>query len=260
MIMNEKRRVETLMELGDFSSSSYSEVGLIVRYLINEKKITIREDIVNEVKKILSDKMSDYLEWEWDDRIEKIVANEIKNQTPLSNIDSVPIMEEDIIEIRELKNSYQRKLLFTLLMYARLFSLKKGEDREWIGSKQEEIFKSANLDKLSVVNQDYVVADLIELGKISYDFKVDGLGIKVNHLHNNGKKILSLTSFENLGNFIEDYINITYNGHKVCTVCKKTYKPKAKDYSSMYCEKCKKIKEKEKTKERVRKIREKQKM
>lgn len=245
MIINEERRVMNLLEMGDFSPlNSYYEVMLIVRYLVNNEGVNIKEEVIEKTKNILKEKMSDYLEWEWEDRIEGFAKTELKNKTPLTNINSIYVTQNDIEEVRGLQNQYQRKLLFTLLMYARFSYIKKGEDKEWIGAKQEDIFKSANLDKITVVKQDYVVADLIELGKLSYDYKVDGLGIKLNNINNKGDIVAELTSFENIGNFIEDYINVNYNGYKTCELCGKSYKPKSN--SAKYCTSCRKTKNLEK--------------
>lgn len=248
MIINEERRVMNLLEMGDFSPlNSYYEVMLIVRYLVNNKGINIKEELIDQTKSILREKMSDYLEWEWEDRIESFAKSELKNKTPLTNISSIYVTQKDIDEVRELKNQYQRKLLFTLIMYARFAYIKKGEDKEWIGAKQEDVFKSANLDKLTLAKQDYVVADLIELGKLSYDYKVDGLGMKLNNVNNQGDIITEITSFENIGNFIENYINVHYNGHKSCIVCGKTYKAK-KQSPRKYCTSCAKKSKLESTK------------
>ena len=242
MIMNEKEKVENLIKLGGFSpSNNYYEVRLIVRYFITEKNMTIKEEIIQTVKDILKDKMDGYYEWEWEDKIEDYTKEELKNQTKLSDINVIYTTQEEIDIIRKLKTPYQRKLLFTLLMYARYVSIKMGEDKEWINRKQEEIFKSANLDNLSQADQDYIVADLIDLGLVSYDYKVDSLNLKLNCLHNDGDIVLWINSFEDLGNYIENYLKVTYGGYKVCEVCGKPYKPKAKDYSSKYCNSCKKI-------------------
>lgn len=249
MIMNEKERVESLLAIGDFSSNSYYEVMLVIRYLINVKKMCIKEEIIEKTKKILEEKMVDYFEWEWEDRIESFVKIELKNQTPITNINAIYVTQEEVDEIRKLPSLYQRKLLFTLMMYARFSSIKKGEVREWVGAKQEDIFKSANLDKLTVAQQDYIVADLIDLGKVTYNRKVSNLNLKVNCLHNDGNIVHWVNSFEDMGNLIEDYINFNYNKYKKCEVCGKLYKPKSN--RAIYCPSC--AKEVIKERDRLRK-------
>ena len=248
MIMNEKERVESLLKMGDFSSSDYHEVRLIIRYYISELKMSIREEILEKIKIFLEEKMTDYYEWEWEDKLESIIKEELRNQTPITSIGSIYVTHEEIDIIRKLKNQTQRKLLFTLIMYARYNALKRGVETEWASApNQQDIFKSANINHLTVLKQNLVVKELLDMELISQSKHMRKLNLKVNCLYNEGSIAFWVTSFEDMGNLIEDYINFNYNGYKKCEVCGKLYKPKAKDYSSKYCNPCKKevIKEKD---------------
>lgn len=258
MIMNEKERVKSLLTLGDFSSSDYHEVRLVIRYYISELKMSIKEEILSKIKDLLEEKMSDYYEWEWEDRLESIIKEELKNQTPITNVSAIYLTQEELDVIRKLKNSSQRKLLFTLIMYARYNTLKRGVLTEWASSpNQQDIFKSANINNLTVLKQNLVVKDLLDMGIISQSKHMRKLGLKVNCLHNEGEIVLWINSFEDMGKEIEDYINFTYNGYKKCEVCGKLYKPKAKDTRSKYCTSCKKEVQKRIDKEYQAKKREK---
>lgn len=250
MIMNEKERVENLLAIGDFSSSDYHEVRLIIRYYISEQGMLIKEEILDKIKQFLEGKMSDYYEWEWEDRLEAIVKEELKNQTPITNVGRIYVTQEEIDVIRKLKNSSQRKLLFTLIMYARYNTLKRGVVSEWASvPNQQDIFKSANINNLTVLKQNLVVADLLDEGLISQSKHMRKLNLKVNCLYNEGSIAFWVTSFEDMGNAIEDYINLTYNGYKKCEVCGKLYKPKSN--RAIYCNPC--AKEVIKERDRVRK-------
>lgn len=249
MIMNEKERVKSLLTLGDFSSSDYHEVRLIIRYYISELKISIKEELLSKIKDLLEEKMSDYYEWEWEDRLESIIKEELKNQTPITNISAIYLTQEELDIIRKLKNASQRKLLFTLIMYARYNTLKRGLLTEWASCpNQQDIFKSANLE-MTVLRQNLVVKELLDMGLISQSKHMRKLGLKVNCLHNEGEIVLWINSFEDMGKEIEDYINITYNGYKRCEVCGKLYKPKSN--RAIYCTSC--AKEVIKERDRARK-------
>lgn len=257
MIMNEKERVENLLALGDFSSSDYHEVRLIIRYYISELGMSIKEEILEKIKNFLEEKKSDYYEWEWEDKLESIIKEELKNQTPITNVGAIYVTQEEIDTIRKLKNSSQRKLLFTLIMYARYNTLKRGVETEWASAPtQQDIFKSANISNLTVLKQNLVVADLLDLGLVSQSKHMRKLNLKVNCLYNEGTIAFWVSSFEDMGKTIEDYINFTYNGYKKCECCNETlFKPKSN--RAIYCSTCSKKIEKEKTRERVRKLREK---
>lgn len=254
MIMNEKEKVESLIQMGGFSPlNNYHEVRLIIRYLINEKKMTIKEDIIEAVDGILKDKMEDYFPWDWEDRITSYVDNELKNKTELAQIDNIYITQEEIDIIKNLKTVPQRKLLFSYIAYARYNSIKSKQDKEWVGRDIEEIFKTANLNNISIEAQDEVLADLYDMELISLDYKVDSLAVKVNCLHNDGDIVMWVNSFEDLGNLIDKYIKITYEGYKVCERCGKPYKPKSN--RNKYCNSCAKIVKNEQIKEIMKKKR-----
>lgn len=260
MIMNEKERVESLLKMGDFSSSDYHEVRLIIRYYISELKMSIREEILEKIKIFLEEKMTDYYEWEWEDKLESIIKEELRNQTPITSIGSIYVTHEEIDIIRKLKNQTQRKLLFTLIMYARYNALKRGIETEWASApNQQDIFKSANINHLTVLKQNLVVKELLDMELISQSKHMRKLNLKVNCLYNEGSIAFWVTSFEDMGNLIEDYINFNYNGYKKCEVCGKLYKPKAKDTRSKYCTSCKKEVQKKIDKEYRAKKREKDK-
>lgn len=259
MIMNEKERVENLLALGDFSSSDYHEVRLIIRYYISELGMNIKEEILEKIKNFLEEKKSDYYEWEWEGRLESIVKEELKNQTPITSVGAIYVTQEEIDTIRKLKNASQRKLLFTLIMYARYNSEKRGVKTEWASAPtQQDIFKSANIGDMTILRQNLVVKDLLDQGLISQSKHMRKLNLKVNCLYNEGVIAFWINSFEDMGKEIEKHLNITYNGYKKCEICEKLYKPKAKDYSSKYCGTCKKNKEKEK--DRLKKARKRSKL
>lgn len=257
MIMNEKERVKSLLTLGDFSSSDYHEVRLIIRYYISELKMSIKEEILDKIKSLLEEKMSDYYEWEWEDRLESIIKEELKNQTPITSVSAIYLTQEELDIIRKLKNSSQRKLLFTLIMYARFNTLKRGALTEWASCpNQQDIFKSANINNLTVLKQNLVVKDLLDMGLISQSKHMRKLGLKVNCLHNEGEIVLWINSFEDMGKEIEDYINLTYNGYKKCEDCEKLYKPKSIGRPSPLCNSCREKNRKESVKKAVKKHRE----
>lgn len=252
MIMNEKERVKSLLTLGDFSSSDYHEVRLIIRYYISELKMTIKEEILEKIKTLLEEKMTDYYEWEWEDRLESIIKEELRNQTPITSVSAIYVTQEEVDVIRKLKNSSQRKLLFTLIMYARYNSEKRKVETEWASCpNQQDIFKSANINNLTVLKQNLVVKDLLDMGLISQSKHMRKLNLRVNCLHKEGSVAFWVNSFEDMGNLIEDYLNFTYNGYKKCKVCEKLYKPKGKN--SKYCTPC--ANEKERERDRLKKAR-----
>ena len=249
MIMNERERVESLLKIGDFSSNDYHEVRLIIRYYINELGMSIKEEVLEKIKNFLEDKMTDYYEWLWEDRLESIIKEEFKNKTPITSVEGVHITKKEMEVIRKLKNASQRKLLGTLIVYARYSGLKRGIKTDWTSApKQQDIFKSANLE-MTVLRQNLVVKELLDMELISQSKHMRKLNLKVNCLIDEGDTALWIHSFEDIGNLIEDYINFKYNGYKKCEVCGKLFKPKSN--RAIYCTPC--AKEVIKERDRARK-------
>lgn len=251
MVMNEKERVKNLLEKGDFSDNIYGDIQLLVRYYVNEEKLLIKEEIMERVVGLLEDQLPIFYEWEWEDTIEKIIKQELNHPRPLTSINAIYVTEEEISTIRTLKKATQRKYLFALIVYARYLALKKEIDSDWTYSdrkSQEAIIKSANNNGLTFKDQHVVAKELIDLGLIAQPKKMESLSLKVICMNDKeGNIALWVNSFEDLGNYIEDYLKVTYGGYKVCEVCGKPYKPTGRN--SKYCNPCKKEMEKERKRE-----------
>lgn len=295
MVMNEIERVRNLLEKGDFSENTYNfnkEIRLLIRYFISEGD-SIIEEILEKIINILEEKIPNFNTWEWEDSIESKIKQEFKNETDITEIESVYITRGELEEILSLKTAFQRKFLFTCMIYDRYNSLSKNDDKErFFGTTMKmtkEILKSANVNGMENKRQHIICKELLDLGKLERALSYGSLGLKVKCFHDTKdeeerktnkefEKVIEVTSFEDLGKFIEEYINpilkerkeeaeklekkkklkeMIENGYKVCEVCGKPYKPKAKDYRSTKCNTCKKVTENEQAKERMKKMREK---
>lgn len=274
MIMNEKERVKSLLELGDFSTNDYHEVRLIIRYFITELDMKIKEEIIEKLESLLEDKMTDYYEWDWEERIEATVTEELKNKTPITSIDSVYITNREWEIVKSLKNKFHRKLLFTLIIYARYNAIKKQIETNWTSvSNQQDIFRSANINDLTLKRQNLVVKDLIDMGLISQSKHMRKLNLKVDCMNEGGGEFMRVDSFSDLGNIIEEKMKPILEeekrikeleekekalakklekGYKICEVCGKAYKPK--NNRNKYCSPCARRVNIEKTKENKKKL------
>lgn len=262
MVMNERERVKSLLDMGDFSDNIYKDIQLLIRYFVNDEHMKIQDEIIDRTIDLLEDKLPIFCTWEWEDTIESIVKQELKNKTPITEVSNVYITRKEIEVIRKLKKAPHRKYLFTLMVYTRYISKKKGVDIEWTNGDlkyQEQILKSANVNNLPFKEQHLVAKDLIDGGYISQTIKLKSLSLKLNCLSSFKEKDVDsednielwVNSFDDLGNLIEDYLKLTYGGYKRCERCDKIFKPKSN--RGKYCNPCAKAENIRKTMENRKK-------
>ncbi len=235
MILRELTLGKRLWEMGGFSSNPYYEFRLVARYLIQQQEMIITKELLYDhlVGLLLREGM-DVIEYE--KALMEIASTEVTHPTKIIDIDKVYVTEQEVEEVRKLSLVSHRKLLFTHIIYARVLGLKRGVyDNVWTnGYQKEEMYKSSNLSG-AISDEDYflIIHQLKKAGVISLATRVDNINFKVECMHDEGEIAFWVEDLETLGNTIEDYINLTYNGYKRCECCGKSYKPKSNN--SKYC-------------------------
>ncbi len=241
-MLSEKDRVTQLLSVGDFSNKEYNDIALLARYLVCELGMCKFEEIVMELDTILKDKLSGYITCLKEKDVERAVKSALKHPTPLRDIKDVYVLQEDIDLVQTLKTKGQRSLMFSIIMYNRFNSIKTQREQEWINQRgQLDVLRSANVHNRTFAQQNILIGELEELGLIEETYPTDNLSFKLLFKEvEEGEIIARLSSLEDLGHWVEDYINLTYNGYKKCECCGKSYKPKSKTKPEKYCgQKCK---------------------
>lgn len=135
--------------------------------------------------------------------------------------------EYDIIET--VKSIREKKFLATCYFIARY-----NDSNGWVNINSSEIFKLANIKATSKI-QNSIIFNLKQSGLLTMSKNGSNLNIKV-ELKPEGKEVMKITKFENIGNL---YIGNLKEGYKNCICCTKPFKVGANSRNAKYCKKCK---------------------
>lgn len=162
----------------------------------------------------------------WQDTLTRIVKLAFKY--PLIEIHSIPVMESEIQLCKSIKSIQRQRLLFTLICLARLANSIKPENNNWVNRSDKEIFDLANI-KTTQVRQSLLLNDLMTAGLISFSKKVDNVNMRLECLDDNGKPVIQVSDFRNIGNQYMRYIGGKYIECQSCglvvprTGCRQKY-------------------------------------
>lgn len=181
-------------------------------------------------------------------QIKKACSTVIKYDLRLKeNTDGIPLLSDELENIKNCDTDREKKLLFTCYIFAR-YKNKNGRIDDDIVKKQ--LFDMANISGTKL-ELNKVIKSLREKGYINQSFINSNITIWVKM--GSGKEVLKVTDFDTLGKQIIAYLKPDY---KMCEVCGKLIKIKSKyDGSSKYCNKCAKEKHNEINKKCMRESR-----
>lgn len=147
------------------------------------------------------------------------------------NENGIPLLSDELENIKKCDTDRERKILFTCYIYAR-YKNKKGRIDEDVVKKK--LFDMANVSGTKL-ELNKVIKSLREKGFISQNMINSDITIWVKMGH--GEEVMRVTEFDTLGNQIVVYLRKDY---KMCEKCgKKLVKIKSKTKIPKYCKGCK---------------------
>lgn len=181
-------------------------------------------------------------------QIKKACSTVIKYDLRLKEEASgIPLLSDELENIKNCETDREKKLLFTCYIYAR-YKNKNGRLDDDIVRKK--LFDMANISGTKL-ELNKVVKSLREKGYINQSYINSNITIWVKM--GSGDEVLRVTDFDTLGNQIVAYLNPKY---KICEKCKNLFKIKNnKARKSKYCLKCAENINREKTKNRMKSLR-----
>lgn len=258
-IIREKDYVEYILKTGNIEPYNTYELSLIIRYKLQEGKQNTYEEIRKFIIEFLELNATDFLLPKWDDKISKLIKQEITNNKPLVQINNIPIFKKEIDVIDSLDTIREKRLLFTLIILTRYEMLKRGSDevvRMYMDT--DSIYNIANLTGVKKDDRELTMHSLIQKGLVEKNKKGSD---DVTHLitcmdteeYEVDSVMTCVTQIKDLGKKYSDYLRVRDNGWKWCTVCGKAYKPT--NNSGLYCKECSIEKQREYARNHNRKIR-----
>lgn len=232
VVLNEIKQAETILEKGEVGNKPTSTLFLLSKYY--RQKLKLSENKTSEkLNEFMDNNYKNYNPVLWEDIIEDISRKGKKYE--LRNIEHIGITQSELDTIESTKTKNHKKLLFTMLCFAKLYNIISINNNNWVNSDIKEIFKTARVivkhrdDKFLLLN------DLESNGYISFSSKNDNLNMKINFIDNVNDPILYITDFRELG---YEYLNYTKDGNFTrCKICNRLIRKTSKNIQ--YCAECK---------------------
>lgn len=235
VVLNETKEAERIIESGEVGSKPTATLFLLAKYY-RQKKNMNKEKTANELNSFMLHYYKNYNSALWEEIIEDISKKAIKYS--LREIDYIEISYKEIETINMVSRLHHRKLLFTMLCYAKLYNKISENNNGWINTDIKEIYRVSRVTVKHREDKFLILNDLERDGMISFSKKNDNLNIRVNFVDSGSDDDIALVvgDFRELGyeylNYIGDgkfirctecgrLVRKTNNRHKYCNHCYK---------------------------------------
>lgn len=235
IVINEYEYVRKIME-----SNTIPDNMSIKKLLLYIAKYYYNENFgIKEYKDFIFNKVNEfnlpqnyYQEYKYISYVEnickKLLSKELSYQ--LRKVESVNIYKSEINIIEKCNNDKEKKVLFTLYVLA-----KTVDNDGWVNYELKDIFSLANVTA-TIKDRALLIHDIYKDGLLQQTHKNDKLGYKVELGSDDEEIIITINSFENIGN---QYIAKFKPGWKMCECCGKLFKIKIDEgRPKKYCKQC----------------------
>lgn len=170
---------------------------------------------------------------QWEATVDRYLRRNWK--TPTVRIQSIPITQDELDKVRALPSERMRRLLFSLICYAKFADMSAGTRHGWINRQYRQIFQNGNVH-ISVDEQCDMIRRLKEMGLISTTKKIGNLNIKVECIDWDGEPVINVTNLQNTGyQYSATERPLMY---KQCESCGMYIKKQSGNSRVRRCEKC----------------------
>lgn len=178
-------------------------------------------------------KQKDYNSVKWRNTIEKIVNGiHRKKDYELFDVGEINITDIELEKISELNNLKYEKVMFILLVYAKIYNKLNDNQKYWVNEELKYIFSDTKMT-LKEVDQCKIIFELSQLGYIEVSKNVDCTNIHVLIANEDSESQIVINDFRNL-----IYYYLRWKGEKIieCEKCGKLIKPN--NNKTKYCKEC----------------------
>lgn len=256
IIMDEQKYLDKVKENGNFGK----DIGYAV--LISARIYRAEGCDNGEIKNRLLNDIQEYEPLLNTVRCKNYISYALKNvdKRKLVKIDEILITKsemESVMNITSDENAFRvkslRRLAFALLCFAKFEMLLKGRYEPWINYDLKYIYKSAKLLGRSQSQNNLYLHKLYEMGLVQFAFRKHGVGVKVDFVDRSEEPEIALRvkDISCTGDYFLRYLGRKYIE---CAVCGKPV-PKTTG-NLLYCKDCAVIVDKEKARNRMRKLKE----
>lgn len=250
VVLNEAKEAERILEYGEVGSKPTATLFLLAKYYRKKKNMN-KEQTIGELNSFMIHYYKNYNPALWEDVIEDISKKAGKYS--LREIDYIEISHKEIETINMVSRLPHRKLLFSMLCYAKLYNKISENNNGWINTDIKEIYRVSRVAVKHREDKFLILNDLERDGLISFSKKNDNLNIKVNFVDSEPSDNIALIieDFRELG---YEYLNYIGDGKFIrCIECGRLVKTCSNNKTK--CNECQNKITREKTRLRVKHFR-----
>lgn len=230
IILNEKTYAEKLINDKTVHPKELSyDLNILVRYLSSTG--LNKEEIYKYIEEFMSEAYPNFDINLWYKYIDRYINKAKKRK--LFEIEYVPITQNELDKIKEVKNPQKERLLFTLLSLTKLNNLKSDTNNNWVNYDEKVIFQLARVS-CSDRNRNIMIYELKEAGYVKNSKKT--LNIQVCFIDNSSAPVLKLTDMRELGYQYEELKKKTLI--RRCSTCGKPFRLKSQKDRTRLCFDC----------------------
>lgn len=237
-------KIEYAQSLLDADHLEYSnaDISMIAGFLICQQGLS-----VNEASSIIMDRLMKVYDLAVISLRKKKWLEIIKHAAKRGYDDIAPlkIYKSEVDEIHKAKTITQRRLLFTLLCFAKYQNATSGESSDWVSFPDPMIKKAAGVRNMSTAELNKVLYDLKEAGFVTHSKKVTSNNIHVNFCSTkeDDEEVYTISDLRGLGDIYMALLDTdspkAYTGKlKVCKNCGAAFLDRTTKSNRMYCSNC----------------------
>ena len=196
IILNEKEMALKSIETGYIDYKKPTDtIRTLVKYYysIGFDKSQVRDEIEN----FMSKNYIDFNSASWQTILDNMVKTYCKEKYNLIEIDSINITQNEWNSIISISNQRLERLLFVLLVYAKVLNKTNPKNNCWINKEINTIFKTAKLTETGK-QQRLILKQLGDMGYIQIPIMVNGTSIRVNYVDDESEVLYELKDIENM--------------------------------------------------------------
>ena len=253
LILNEEKYAKDLYDGKNQDIKSIMvKIRYITRYLVHSEQKN-NDDVYKETVKWLKKYHDNFDESSYSN----VISDAIKaaSKYPFYIIDNIKITQSELEIISSLNNLMAEKILFVLLCMAKQQSMANGFTNGLVKYSITDLCKAARVS-VPADDREYILYEIVKKGFLGYPKKNNTQCLIVNFITTD-EVVLEIdeTDCQELA-----YVYLSWkNDGKGYTKCQRCHRlmRQGKTKPKKYCEECAKAAERENTKERVRRYREK---
>ena len=247
LILDEKEYVDKILSEGALHPSRiYLFLGLYARYLYHEKELR-KTKIIKALDAFMEENYPRYNPVDWGLNLEKYAGK--ASRYPLCQCRGIWLAKEELDTISGIHGKVLERLAFTLLCLAKFNNFRNPLNNNWVNSSNGEIYSMACINT-TAAEKDLKLGRLREMGLIEHARKIDNLSVQVLFTVPEGTQKLFVSDFRKLGYEWRLYQGENYIRCAGCGILVKNTNGRRR-----FCKECGEQANKEKSRERMKKIR-----